>query len=320
MKVGIDISHPEVAEEWDHSKNKISVSKITFGSDKKFWWKCKKCKSNWHARVDYRTKRNSGCPYCAGQKVNHTNCLSSTHPHLIKEWDYTKNEIIPENISYGSTREVWWKCEFGHSFKMSPNKRTAEKLEYNCPYCSNQRVCKDNCLATTHPKLAKEWSTKNKLTPSEVTAGSDRTVLWKCKKCKYEWKNVVKKRKIGQGCPRCSESKGEKEVARHLKKMGIRFKREYKFAELGQKRFDFALFNRYAREPWAVVEYHGEQHYRAVDFSNRNKARAKKNFQDIKNRDKIKKNYCHQNDIEYLEISYLKFDDIADILGDFCQK
>jgi len=48
-----------------------------------------------------------------------------------------------------------------------------------CPYCANKKVCKDNCLQTTNPELAKEWHpTKNgKLTPSAVTAGSGKKSL-----------------------------------------------------------------------------------------------------------------------------------------------
>lgn len=39
-----------------------------------------------------------------------------------------------------------------------------------------------NDLATLEPLLAKQWSKKNKIKPTEVSIGSHKKVIWRCKK------------------------------------------------------------------------------------------------------------------------------------------
>lgn len=48
--------------------------------------------------------------------------LSATHPNLVKEWDYAKNNalgIYPDKIRYGSNKKVWWVCKHGHEWYAS---------------------------------------------------------------------------------------------------------------------------------------------------------------------------------------------------------
>lgn len=39
-----------------------------------------------------------------------------------------------------------------------------------------------NDLATLEPLLAKQWSKKNKIKPTEISIGSHKKVIWRCKK------------------------------------------------------------------------------------------------------------------------------------------
>lgn len=66
-----------------------------------------------------------------------------------------------------------------------------------------QRPCND--LATTYPRLAREWDAERNggLTPSEVVAGSDRRVYWKCIKG-HRWRTTISSRASGGcDCPYC---------------------------------------------------------------------------------------------------------------------
>lgn len=56
-------TNPELASEWDYSRNKISIDSVTKGSHKDAWWKCKNNHS-WCARISARDYGN-GCPYCS---------------------------------------------------------------------------------------------------------------------------------------------------------------------------------------------------------------------------------------------------------------
>ena len=123
---------------------------------------------------------------------------------LIAEWNYERNtDILPDQISFGSSRKVWWKCEKGHEWQASANNRSKGS---GCPYCSNSAVLQGyNDLVTMNPGLASEWNSEknSSLKPTEVTTGSHRIVWWKCKHG-HEWQAQIKSRDNGNGCPYCS--------------------------------------------------------------------------------------------------------------------
>ena len=67
------------------------------------------------------------CPFCSGRRISVTNSLLSRFPEIASEWDYSNNEnLLPSQISYGSTKRVSWRCSMGedHLFTTSPNRRT----------------------------------------------------------------------------------------------------------------------------------------------------------------------------------------------------
>ena len=95
--------------------------------------------------------------------------LAEHSPELIQEWDFSKNiNFTPQTISYGSAREVHWKCAEGHEWVSSPNDRTRGR---GCPECAEAKrkitlrkniVEKRGSLADRNPDLAQEWHpTKN---------------------------------------------------------------------------------------------------------------------------------------------------------------
>ena len=141
--------------------------------------------------------------------VKDENDLATVNPMLAKEWHPTKNENLnPEDITSGSSKEVWWLCPKGHSYSMVVNQRT--KRGYGCPYCSGHRVLKGiSDLATTNPDLAKEWNyDKNiDLTPCDVTAGSRKKVWWLCEKGHAYEQLIIKRTNRGYSCPYCSGHK-----------------------------------------------------------------------------------------------------------------
>lgn len=122
---------------------------------------------------------------------------------LAREWHPTKNApLTPKDVTAGSGRKVWWLCGKGHQWEAAISSRSMGR---GCPYCSGFYACKDNCLQTLNPKLAKEWHpAKNALlTPRDVTAYSNKEVWWTCRKG-HEWRCSVDKRSAGGGCPYCS--------------------------------------------------------------------------------------------------------------------
>jgi len=202
-----------VMNEYNYQKNiDIDLEKITIGSSKKIWWKCNKCGNEWLATPRNRIKGGTGCPVCSLNKIgiNHNKAilnkrgsLFDNRPDLVKEWDIEKNlPLTPKDVTTGSGKLVWWKCEKGHEWQARVCNRTSGS---GCIYCAGQKSIKgENDLVTTHPELLNSWDfEKNKdLDPSDFMAGSNRKVWWKCP-LGHSWKASVSKRTDGTGCPHC---------------------------------------------------------------------------------------------------------------------
>ena len=206
--------YPNVAKEWYKEKNgDILPTAITWGSNKKFWWKCSKCEYEWQARVSDRTRGHNGCPACANKSLfNGYNDLATRFPEIAKEWHPTKNNnLTPSDVVSGSGKKVWWLCSKGHEYQQSVLQKTS--IGQGCPICANQKILIGyNDLATTHPEIAKEWHpTKNSnLTPSDVIAGSKRKIWWICSKGHEYEQSLDKRTKRGFSCPYCSGHKAWK--------------------------------------------------------------------------------------------------------------
>jgi hypothetical protein len=132
-------------------------------------------------------------------KLTDKNRLCIKYPDLAKEWHPTKNgNLIPEDISFGSKKTIWWKCSICKKEWQTSIQNRLKSKEKRC-------VCYKS-LAITHPELAKEWHpTKNgNLTPFNIRGWSRKEVWWYCIKCGHEWKTSIMKRCQGyNSCFKC---------------------------------------------------------------------------------------------------------------------
>lgn len=140
----------QLLDEWNYKKNKMRPSEYVSGSQKKVWWKCDN-DHEWEATIHNRIKEKSGCPYCAGKKVSQgkndleTYCIKYNRQDLLQEWDYSMNNLCPNNYTKASKKVVNWKCEKGHSWSASISNRYLHKS--GCPYCKK-------ILQTSFPEQA----------------------------------------------------------------------------------------------------------------------------------------------------------------------
>lgn len=104
-------------------------------------------------------------------------------------------------------------------------------------------------------------------------------------------------------CAYCSKSKSANEqiIENWLKANGINYEMQYKFNDCFYK--GKLLFDFYLKEYNIAIEVDGEQHYRPVMFSG-NIEKSKEQYEEIKIRDKIKNDYCKNNNIKLIRISY----------------
>jgi len=63
----LSVLFPNLIKEWDFEKNiDIEPAKISAGSKIKVWWKCQRDNEHvWYSTISDRTKKDSGCPFCA---------------------------------------------------------------------------------------------------------------------------------------------------------------------------------------------------------------------------------------------------------------
>lgn len=127
--------HPELLEEWDYDKNIYNPTDYTPSSGQKVWWKCQKGHS-YYTNICNRVHNNAGCPYCSGRyAIEGENDLATLYPDITKEWNYEKNDVLPSQIKPMSNKSVWWKCKYGHEWRVAPCNRIGSG-GHDCPYCN----------------------------------------------------------------------------------------------------------------------------------------------------------------------------------------
>ncbi len=147
----------DLLKEWNYEKNNgLKPSEIIQGgAGKKYWW-IGACGHEWDSVISSRTTirqgktqlvKPAGCPYCSnppkkiliGFNDLESWCKANQRDYLLTEWDYEKNDITPKEISFGSGKCVWWKCNKNHTWKTQVNNRTTGS-KTNCPICARTQT------------------------------------------------------------------------------------------------------------------------------------------------------------------------------------
>ena len=113
----------------------------------------------------------------------------------------------------------------------------------------------------------------------------------------------------GKRCPKCNESKGEKEISNILNSLNIKYTPQKRFKDCKYKStlpFDFYIHNKKSK---LLIEFDGEQHFKSVKIFGGEEALRKTQL-----RDKIKNDFVLSNNIPLLRIPYTEQDNIKQIL------
>ncbi len=191
------VSHPALASEWDDERD---ASTVSFGSNYRAAWRCSLGHS-WEAVVASRARSGAGCPVCAGQRPERgVNDLATLRPDLAAQW--ADDRFSAADVTVGSSKKVLWRCSEGHEWSASVVERSSRNA--GCTVCSGRSVQVGvNDLATLRPALVAEWA-DDRLLPTAVTVGSNKTVGWRCVSG-HTWRATVASRALkGTGCPVCS--------------------------------------------------------------------------------------------------------------------
>jgi len=138
------IKNPNLTSEWHSIKNgDLTPYTITVNSGKKVWWQCSKNpKHEWLMDVKSRNRGN-GCPFCRGLYASEDYNLLIDNQKLCEEWNYDKNDKLPNEYTPHSKQKVWWICsECGNEWVTSISDRNNG---VGCPECSKshgEKECK----------------------------------------------------------------------------------------------------------------------------------------------------------------------------------
>ena len=84
-------TYPDIAKEWDYSKNDKGPEEYLPKSNKSVYWICSKCGYPYKAKISNRAN-GRGCACCKNNVVvPGVSDLATTHPKLAAEWHPSKN-------------------------------------------------------------------------------------------------------------------------------------------------------------------------------------------------------------------------------------
>lgn len=136
----LSVRFPSLINEWHPTKNHpLSPNDVTFGSTLVVWWQCQRG-HEWVAPVNRRTSKQSGCPFCAGKKIQiGFNDLATMYPSIANEWHPIKNApLSPTEVTHASNKRVWWQCRQGHEWQVKVSSRTTSLSQ--CPHCYKEQL------------------------------------------------------------------------------------------------------------------------------------------------------------------------------------
>lgn len=283
--------YPDIASQvYDKT---INVFNLAPHGRTKLKWQCSNSlEHTWETSINSRTNGHN-CPYCSGNKASSENNITC-NKKLNKEYDRDKNNALPEEITLGSNKKVYWTCSLGHSYKSSPKNRNRGQ---GCSYCSGKLASLTNNV-TCNSKLDKEYDRdKNCIDPKQLTLNSGKKVWWKCSFCTYLWKASPNNRSCGSGCKICSKGNSSREQECIEKLIKDKFPEETIVGN-GQKNINNRIIKPDIHFPdiMLIIEYYGDywhcnpknKRFNSPNYFHQIK---KKTAQEIWDYDKERKNF-----------------------------
>jgi len=242
-------------------------------------------------QLPYVHLRGSNCPKCARSRKTTERFISDSIEVHGDKYDYSKVVYI------SSHEKVEIVCPIHGSFYQMPYSHLGGN---NCPICKNRKTTEQFISDAIEVHGDKYDYSKVYYINAEVK------VEIICKK-HGSFLQDPHSHLRGSNCPKCKLSKGELKIELLLKGQNVSYESQKKFNWCKNKMklpFDF-----YLPEYNACIEYDGEQHFKIVDFFN-----GKEGFNYRKINDKIKTDFCNENEIHLIRIPYYEFKNIKEIL------
>ena len=300
-------THEEFIQEF-YKKNKnaenIEILEEYKGANIKIKVRCKIDDYKWEV-IPNSLLRDTGCPKCYGR-------ILSTHEEFMERF-YKKNKNA-ENIEIlgeykNNKTKIKCRCKIDE-YEWSATPHSLLDGKTGCPKCAGK--IKDK---TTKYFIQEMKKINDDIEILGKYKGTGVKIKCRCKIDNHIWYATPNNLLNNHGCPKCNASKGEKRIAKYLDNKNIKYihDKQY-FKDLknnknGILRPDFIIEN---MKIW--IEFDGEQHFRVVDFSSKNKELAKEQFRIIQENDKLKNEYAKEHGWKLIRIPYWEYNNIEEIL------
>ena len=199
-------THPRFAKEL--LPNRFgSADTLTAGTGKNLPWKCSICGHKWNSSGNNRIGHDN-CPACVNQQLHSegNNSIASKLPEIANELMINKFGNA-NSIVYISNQLLPWKCsKCDHEWFAKARWRARGS---GCIVCNRGDLhsSKKNCMAKTHPDLAKELLPNDFGDSYNLVAGTNHILPWQCISCDWVWETTGSHRSGDSktGCPKCTK-------------------------------------------------------------------------------------------------------------------
>lgn len=246
-------------------------------------------------RPNDHVSKKVGCPACSGRGRTSEQFISELKKVHGNEYDYSKV------IYTGIDNEIIISCKSHGDFLQSAYTHIKGS---GCPKCKGEKMSNRQLSTLSYfiERAQKIHGEKYDYSLVDYKKGTMKVQI----KCKQHgiFEQIPDSHLQGRGCPSCSESKGEKMISKILSDLNIDYLREKKFEDCKGKvhklPFDF-----YLPDYNICIEYDGEQHFKLKNNSfGAGEEKSKINFEKLVQNDKIKNEYCVNNNILLIRIRY----------------
>lgn len=247
-----------------------------------------------------RKGRKTACLKCegaVGQKSKTSECGFKIS-HVLQS--ASSLEVVKDFSQI--SKDMTFRCKkCGNEFSRKPQVFLKSQ---KCPYCESRSSTKP--LNVFVEDLKKAYCDEYAIV--DFSEYKDAYTKIKVRhSCGFIYATTPHNTLTGKGCPKCSKkvSKGEKATMSFLLEHNIAFDFQKRIEYNGKTMIaDFYLPNEKI-----IIEYHGIQHYKPVEFFGGAEA-----FENQKRRDTSKADYCRRNNIKLIEIPNLKRNEILTFL------
>lgn len=251
-------------------------------------------------KISYSMKSSTGkCIYCANVNRKTTeeviDKIKSISPHIEILSDYTN-----------SSTKLKCRCTI-HDIIWETNRETLERGG-SCKECKKEKIVKSQVMSNEDfIKRLKEINPK--IIPLEEYITAQTPILCECTEHNYKWKvrpSALIYKKIG--CPKCTHYHAEQILNSLLYKYKYECTPQKTFSECKDK--GVLPFDNYLNDYHILIEYDGEGHYKPIPRGSMTKEDAELQLEKQKIHDKIKDEYCINNNIPLIRIPYWEKDNM----------